>query len=62
MPKDKEPPPIAMRLPPELLRRVDALTKRLAKHPSYQLYRVSRSFVLRLAVQKGLEVLESQQS
>lgn len=58
MAKDKEPSPIAMRLPPELLRKVDALTKKLAKHPDHQLHRISRSYILRLSVQKGLEELE----
>lgn len=57
MPTDT-PPPIAMRLPPELLKRVDALAKKLAKHPDYQLHRVSRSFVLRVAVQTGVDALE----
>ena len=60
MPKSKEPPPIAMRLPPELLHKVDALTKKLAKDPAYQLHRVSRSFVLRLAVQRGVEAIEQE--
>lgn len=57
MPKDDTSPPIALRLPPELLKRADVLAKRMAKDPMYQLHRVSRSFVLRLAVAEGLEAL-----
>ena len=53
-----QPDPIAIRLPPELLKRVDSLAKVLKKHPDHSLHRVSRSFVLRLAVQQGVELLE----
>ena len=49
---------VAVRLPESLLERADSLIPGLAELPDYQLWRLSRSAVLRLAIQKGLDVLE----
>lgn len=49
---------VAIRLPEALVERADALIAGVAGLPEYQLWRISRSAVLRIAIQKGLEVLE----
>ncbi len=51
--------PVMLRLPPAQLRRADALVRRVAKDPAVTVVgRVSRSLVLRLALQEGLATLE----
>lgn len=55
--------PVSVRLPPKLLKRADALAAKLQKDPEVRMLgRVSRSAVLRLAVLKGLQVLEAEYS
>jgi len=52
---------VTLRLPQSLVDRADALTDALARdEEALLLGRVSRSIVLRLALLRGLEVLESQ--
>lgn len=47
-----------VKLPPELLARADALTERLAAHPSLIGYtRATRATVVRLALARGLDAL-----
>lgn len=49
---------IALRLPPELLERVDVLTKHVDGLPEFALAAPSRSAVLRLALLRGVAQLE----
>jgi hypothetical protein len=49
---------VAIRLPDTLIERADGLISGVGALPEYQLWRISRSAVLRLAIQKGLDVLE----
>jgi hypothetical protein len=49
--------PTSIRLAPDLLRRVDAMAERLGSLTGIP---VSRSAVLRLAVERGLDALESE--
>jgi hypothetical protein len=54
--------PTSMRLPERLLARADALAPLLEEHPAFSARvssRVSRSAVLRAALERGLEALES---
>jgi len=51
---------VAIRLPEDFLERADKLVARMEKDPALSAWRVSRSAVLRQAVQKGLEALEAQ--
>jgi hypothetical protein len=49
----------AIRLPPKLIERADALVPRLIELPTYQgMGRVDRSAVLRIALSRGLYALE----
>ena len=50
--------PIALRLPPELLKRADKMVKKLSKDPDFMNIRTSRNYVLKMAVLRGLEVME----
>ena len=53
--------PTTVRLTPAVLKRADALARVLQRHPEASMWgRISRSTVLRLAVVRGLEVLESE--
>ncbi len=57
----KDPTPSSLRLPPELLSRADVLLPLIAQDAELRTFgRVSRSSVLRLAVLRGLEALETQ--
>jgi hypothetical protein len=53
---------VAIRLSTALLSRSEKLAQRLATDPSHSAYRVSRSAVLRMALVRGLEVLEAEQA
>lgn len=50
---------ITIRLPQDLLDRADALIDRLSKLPEYRALRITRSVVLRLALDGGLGALEA---
>lgn len=49
---------VALNLPPDLLRRAEALVYRLGTLPEYLLWRMDRAAVLRLALERGLDELE----
>jgi hypothetical protein len=49
---------VSLRLPAGTMERAEALIAELKKHPALQAARVSRAFVLRLALLRGLEELE----
>jgi predicted DNA-binding protein len=54
--------PTSVRLPNELIRRLDALAKRMSKDPRTAALagaEVSRAAALRLAIAEGIEVLEA---
>lgn len=52
---------VALRLPADLVERADALVNRVADDPQLAgLGRVTRSSVLRLALAKGLDVLDQE--
>jgi predicted transcriptional regulator len=53
---------LTMRLPADLVRRVDALEERLQGSPEATVWRLSRSSVVRLALVAGLEALEAKYS
>ncbi len=58
---DEQEIPTSMRLPARLLARVDALAPFLEGHPAFASRvssRVSRSAVLRAAIERGLDALE----
>lgn len=48
----------AIRLPDEIHKRADALIPRLNKLPAYRDRELNRSDVLRIALVRGLEILE----
>ncbi len=48
----------AVRLPADLVARVDALVKSAEGWPEFAVSRATRSSMLRLAILRGLEVLE----
>jgi hypothetical protein len=50
---------ITIRLPQDLLERTDALIERIADLPEYRALRITRSVVLRLALDGGLDGLEA---
>lgn len=53
--------PTSMRLPARLLERAEELAPKLTEHPAFSVRasaRVSRSAVLRVALERGLEALE----
>lgn len=55
--------PISMRLPTEVLERLDALLQYAEKDPEITIFqKPTRSSMLRLAVLRGVEVLEKQYS
>jgi hypothetical protein len=54
--------PIALRLPPELLKRADKMVKQLSKDPEFINIRTSRNYVLKMAILRGLEVMEADPS
>lgn len=59
MPKPES--PVVLRLPSELVSRAEFLRPMIEKDPELRAWgRVSRSAVLRLAILKGLEALETQ--
>lgn len=59
MTDEKYEEPIQVRLPKNVLARVDAFAERLKKDPELEIVgRITRSSVLRLAILRGLEVLE----
>lgn len=49
---------LMLRLPEDLLERADALVEPMSREPEMRLFRMSRSAVMRIALQRGLEVLE----
>jgi branched-subunit amino acid aminotransferase/4-amino-4-deoxychorismate lyase len=51
---------VAIRIPQSLLGRAEALTKALRQNPDNALIGVTRTTILRLAISKGLDVLEEQ--
>jgi hypothetical protein len=51
---------VAVRLPKEVLTRAARLVDPMKRHPEYSAWRVSRNGVLRLAIMRGLEVLEKE--
>jgi predicted DNA-binding protein len=51
---------IAIRLPSDALKRAEALAEKLAKTPALAAVRVSRSAVLRMAILRGLDELETE--
>ena len=52
---------ITTRLPADLIERMDALLPQLRKDPRYRAFgRITRSTVIRLAMERGLAVLESE--
>lgn len=51
---------VSVRLPQELIDRAEALTKRLRQNPDNALMGLTRATVLRLAIAKGIDVLEAQ--
>jgi hypothetical protein len=53
---------ISLRLPEDLLARIEKLVPKLAKDPDYSLWRVSRGATMRLALQTGVEELEAKYS
>jgi len=50
---------ITIRVPQDLLDRVDALIDPVSELPEYRALRITRSAVLRLALDSGLDVLEN---
>ena len=51
---------VNMRVPKDLLKRIDRLIPKLAGKGDFAAFRVSRSAVLRLAIQRGVEALEKE--
>jgi hypothetical protein len=51
---------ISMRLPRDLVERVEALVPLIAQDPTYSTWRVTKAAVLRLALVEGLKGLEEQ--
>lgn len=52
---------VSIRLPKDVLKRAESLTRRVSKDSSVAaLGKVTRSTVLKLAVMRGLEVLEAE--
>lgn len=51
---------LSARMPVELVQRLDALVERLGGDPAYLAFKLSRSSLLRLAVQRGIEALEAE--
>lgn len=51
---------VAIRLPTDFLKRAGALVTAMRKNPAMQAWSLTRSAVLRLAVQKGLDALEAE--
>jgi hypothetical protein len=52
--------PVALRLPPDLIERADLLMSKLEHLPEFSLSKPSRSAILRLAILRGLDVLEEE--
>lgn len=52
--------PVSMRLPLELIERIDALAERAQHLPEFSVAKPSRSSVLRLAILRGVEQLEQE--
>jgi metal-responsive CopG/Arc/MetJ family transcriptional regulator len=50
---------ITVRLPQDLLDRIDDLIDPVSELPEYRALRITRSVVLRLALDSGLDVLEN---
>lgn len=50
---------ISIRIPADLVGRLDALVSQLESHPEFGAMGVSRNGTIRLALTKGLEVLEA---
>lgn len=51
---------VAIRLPTDFLKRAGVLVAAMKKSPAMQAWSLTRSSVLRLAVQRGLDVLEAE--
>jgi hypothetical protein len=51
---------IPIPLPPEVVDRADALMAHASRFPELALARISRTAILRLAILRGLEVLEQE--
>jgi len=49
---------LVMRVPEDFLERADALIPTLAEEPGMRMFRVSRSAVLRMAIERGLNQME----
>jgi len=52
----------AIRLPADLVKRVDDLVGKLKDAPEFALFEPSRSAVMRLALLRGVELLEAEPS
>lgn len=53
--------PLQLRLPDDIMKRIDALTDILAKDPNFKaMGTMTRSTALRLAILRGLDVLEQE--
>lgn len=51
---------LSVRLPEDLLKRLEKMETKMAKNPELAAFRVSRQSVLRLALMRGLDVLEAE--
>ena len=52
----------AIRMPEELVARIDALVEKMGSAPEFAAYRPTRSAVMRIALARGVEQLEEQYS
>jgi predicted transcriptional regulator len=50
----------SVRLPADLVKRLDKMEAKLAKQPDMAAFRVTRQSVLRLALMRGLDALEEE--
>lgn len=51
---------VALRMPAEVKRRVVALERVMARHRAMSDFRVSEQLVMRMALQRGLDILEAE--
>ncbi len=49
-----------VRIPNELLQRATDLSRRMSEHPSYRYAGLTKTAVLRMALGRGLDLLDSQ--
>ena len=52
----------SVRVPEDLVKRLDKMEARMAKDPEWAAFRVSRQAVLRAALMRGLDVMEAEQA